>query len=106
MLKRYNDPLRYAAVDLGAESGRVVAGTYDGNLLSLDVVHRFSNAPVRQANGLHWNADGLFAETLTGLRNAGEIAGVGVDAWGCDYALFDESGRMLGDPFHYRDSRT
>src|SRR6266700_1716550 len=106
MLKRYNKTKRYAAVDLGAESGRVVAGGYDGDLLSLDVVHRFANVPVRQENGLHWNARNLFEETVAGLRKAGELSGVGVDAWGCDYALLDEDGVMLGDPFHYRDPRT
>ena len=105
-MKRYKLPQRYAALDLGAESGRVVVGAYDGSALLLDVVHRFANIPVRTQTGLHWDVRGLFAEAITGLREAGPIAGVGVDAWGCDYALLDEAGSMLGEPFHYRDSRT
>jgi rhamnulokinase len=105
VLKRYNLQ-RYAAVDLGAESGRVIVGDYDGDRLSLDIVHRFANLPVRAPDGLHWNVRSLFDETITGLCDAGDILGVGVDTWGCDYALFDVDGVMLGDPFHHRDSRT
>jgi len=106
VLKRYNRTERYAAVDLGAESGRVVAGDYDGDRLSLDVVHRFPNMPVRAVGGLYWDVRALFDETIAGLRKAGKIAGVGVDTWGCDYALFDRDGVMLGEPFHHRDPRT
>lgn len=99
----------YAAVDLGAESGRVVVGRIHDREASLEVVHRFSNGPVQLPDGLHWNLLGLFKETLTGLGRAAAIAplaGVGVDAWGVDYALLQPDGRMLGLPFHYRDSRT
>lgn len=81
-------------------------GDYDGNRLSVEVVHRFQNRPVQAANGLHWNIRKLFEEVLAGLGNAGGIASIGVDAWGCDYALLDEDGQMFGDPFHHRDPRT
>jgi rhamnulokinase len=103
------EALRLAAVDLGAESGRVVVGRYDGDLVQLDVAHRFPNRPLRLPDGLHWNAPGLFAEILLGLGIAaqnGQLDGVGIDGWGCDYALLDGGGRMLGLPFHYRDERT
>jgi rhamnulokinase len=105
-LKRYNDPQRVAAVDLGAESGRVTVGEYSGDYLALDVVHRFANRPVHGSDGLHWNVQGLFGETVAGLRKAGEVGGVGIDTWGCDYALLDEDGVALGAPFHHRDART
>lgn len=101
-----NDVVRYAAVDLGAESGRVAVGSFDGERLSVDIVHRFANVPTRLPDGQHWDVLGLFREAVTGLRRAGATAGVGVDAWGCDYALLDRNGRMLGLPFHYRDERT
>jgi rhamnulokinase len=81
-------------------------GAYDGSALLLDVVHRFENVPFHTKTGLHWDVHRLFSETITGLREAGPVAGVGVDAWGCDYALLDEDGDMLDEPFHYRDSRT
>jgi len=97
----------FAAVDLGAESGRVVHGRFDGERVSLSVAHRFDNRPVRLPDGLHWNLLALFCDTLEGLRRlGGPLRGVGVDTWGVDYALLDGDGRVLGLPFHYRDPRT
>jgi len=99
----------YVAVDLGAESGRVVDGGVDDNGIELREVHRFPNRPVRISDGLHWNALGIFENVLTGLELAlaGEdIVSIGVDSWGVDYGLFDPAGRMLGNPYHYRDTRT
>ncbi len=101
--------LRLAAIDLGAESGRVVAGRFDGDRIELEVAHRFPNRPVRLPDGLHWNAPGLLTEILHGLGEAaaaGPLDGIGIDGWGCDYALLDGAGHMLGLPFHYRDERT
>jgi rhamnulokinase len=97
---------RYAAIDLGATSGRVLTGTLDGGRVELDEVCRFDNRPVRLPDGLRWNLLHLFTESLRGLREAGEVDGVGVDTWGVDYALLDADGRVLGLPFHYRDDRT
>jgi len=97
---------RLAAVDLGAGSGRVAVGRFDGARVDLEVVHRFGNRPLWLPDGLHWNLPQLFADTLAGLAAAAQLAplhGIGVDAWGCDYALLDESDRMLGLPYHYRD---
>ena len=99
----------FAAIDLGAESGRVVVGRLDGRRVTLDVVHRFANRPVRLPDGLHWNLLQLFAAAADGLAQAAStarLAGVGVDAWGVDYALLDAGERVLGLPFHYRDERT
>jgi len=99
----------YVAVDLGAESGRVVLGRYDGERIALEEVHRFENRPVRLPDGTRWNLMALFAESLRGLAEAAERArlrGIGVDSWGVDYALLDGEDRVLGLPFHYRDPRT
>jgi rhamnulokinase len=98
-----------AAIDLGAGSGRVVLGRLTGDRAELEVIHRFENQPVWLPDGLHWNLPALFAETLSGLAAAAATApldSIGVDSWGCDYALLDRSGRMLGLPYHYRDART
>jgi rhamnulokinase len=97
---------RFAAADLGAESGRVVVGTLRDGRVELEVVHRFANRPVRLPDGLRWNALGLLEGILDGLRAAGSVDGVGVDAWGVDYGLVDAGGRLLGLPFHHRDERT
>ncbi len=99
----------HAAVDLGASSGRVVAGRRAGGRVVLEEVHRFANRPVRLPDGLHWSLPELFGHALDGIGAAaarGPLAGVGVDAWGVDYALLDGAGAMLGLPFHYRDART
>jgi rhamnulokinase len=99
----------YAAVDLGAESGRVVLGRLADGRVQLEEVHRFANRPVQLPDGLRWNLLALFGEALTGLAKAAqraELAGIGVDAWGVDYALLDGRNRVLGLPFHYRDPRS
>jgi rhamnulokinase len=101
--------MRLAAVDLGAESGRVVVGSLDGDRLALDVVERFPNCPVRVHGTLHWDVLRLWSDVDAGLRRAGAggaIASVAVDTWGVDYALLDERGRLLANPVHYRDART
>jgi rhamnulokinase len=97
----------FAAVDLGAESGRVVLGRLDGERVTLSVAHRFENRPLALPDGLRWNLLTLFAEALAGLRRLdAPLRGIAVDAWGVDYALLDGAGRVLGLPFHYRDART
>jgi rhamnulokinase len=100
------EPPIYGAIDLGASSGRVVAGRLDGGRVVLEELSRFPNRPVALPDGLRWNLLHLFTESLDGLRRAGSLQGVGVDAWGVDYALLDARRRVLGLPFHYRDGRT
>ncbi|NJP92651.1 rhamnulokinase [Nonomuraea sp. FMUSA5-5] len=96
---------RFAAVDLGASSGRVMLADLSEGL-SLTEAHRFPNGPVRVAGRLYWDILGLYREILTGLRAAGPVSSIGVDSWAVDYALLDASGAMLGNPVHYRDDRT
>lgn len=101
--------LAVAAIDLGATSGRVVLGRVDQNSVSIEVVARFPNGPVRIVDGLHWNVVGLFEHIVDGLaeliRVAPEAASVGVDSWAIDYGLL-RAGRLLGTPYHYRDERS
>ena len=99
-----------AAVDLGATSGRVIIGRFDGSgSISMETVGRFANTPVRQPDGLHWDLLGLYRGALDGLRGAFRaepgLASIGIDSWAVDYALL-RGDRMLGVPFHYRDERT
>lgn len=100
-----------AAVDLGAESGRVSLGRFDGTRIEIEVIHRFPNRSTRLAGTLTWNTLELFIEIQQGLRKAGQVAGgpiasVGIDTWGCDFGILDAGGRLLGIPVHYRDKRT
>ena len=101
----------YLAVDLGAESGRVLAGEFDGHQLVLNVVHSFPNGPINLNGSIHWNTVGLYEQILTGLSKAqneygDSLISLGVDSWGLDYGHLDAQGNLLGLPYHYRDSRT
>jgi len=101
----------YLAVDLGAESGRVIAGHFDGRAIELQELHRFPNGPVTVAGTLRWNIISLWSEILSGLSKARaacdeSVTSVGVDTWGVDYALLSATGELLGQPYHYRDPRT
>jgi rhamnulokinase len=97
----------FAAIDLGAESGRVIVGRLRGGRVSLEVIRRFPNRPVRLPDGMRWDLLSLFGEACEGLARVEQpLRGVGVDAWGVDYALLDDRNRVLGLPFHYRDHRT
>jgi rhamnulokinase len=99
-----------AAIDLGAQSGRVVVGRFDGKRLTIDEIHRFENVPVLAAGTLHWDALRLYEEVLRGLaaaaREPGGVDSVGVDSWGVDFALVDRAGSLVGNPVHHRDRRT
>ncbi|GAA2896267.1 carbohydrate kinase [Actinoplanes cyaneus] len=97
---------RFAAVDLGASSGRVVVGTFTEGKLDLDVVHRFPNEPVRAGGTLHWDILGLYRGVLDGLKKAGPVDSIGIDSWAVDYGFLDADGMLLGNPVHYRDART
>ncbi|MEV6601799.1 rhamnulokinase family protein [Actinoplanes sp. NPDC051346] len=96
----------FAAVDLGASSGRVMAGRVGPGSLELTAVHRFPNEPVRLGDTLHWDILALYRGVLHGLREAGPVDGIGIDSWAVDYGLLDATGALLGNPVHYRDART
>jgi rhamnulokinase len=104
-------PRIYLAIDLGAESGRVVAGVWDGKTIRLEELHRFPNGPVYLGDTLRWDVVRLWAEIQNGLAVAGKkygqsIVSVGADTWGVDYVLLTGCNEMLGQPYAYRDART
>ena len=98
------------AVDLGAESGRLVLGQFDGGRVALQELHRFPTPPRQHDGHLRWDLRDIWSQVITGLAAAGAAAGsvdaVGVDAWGVDYGLLGQDGEPLGDPVSYRDPRT
>ncbi|MDB6030106.1 MAG: rhaB [Verrucomicrobiales bacterium] len=101
----------YLGVDLGAESGRVMAGIWDGKILRLEELHRFPNGGVAIADTLRWDVLRLWNEIQHGLALAARrfgksVVSVGVDTWGVDYVLLSKTGELLGQPYHYRDTRT
>ena len=98
-----------AAVDLGASGGRVIAGRVSGSGVELHEVSRFPNEPVLAGGTLHWDILGLYRSVCSGLSAAAAtfpLASAGIDTWGVDYGLLDATGALIGNPVHYRDSRT
>jgi rhamnulokinase len=105
------DTLRLLAFDLGAESGRAMIGHFDGQLLELEEIHRFSNTPVRLDKGLYWDVLRLWSDIQQGLAKAADLYGgslvsIGLDTWGVDFGLLASDDSLLGNPYHYRDRRT
>jgi rhamnulokinase len=101
----------YLAVDMGASSGRVLAGLFDGQKLRLEEVHRFENGAVEIAGSLHWNVLSLWAQVCQGLRLAATkygraIKSIGIDTWGVDFGLLGRGDTLLGNPHSYRDRRS
>ena len=107
MKKQY----KFLAFDFGASSGRAMLATFDGEKITLEEKHRFSNDPVSVNGDLHWDILRLFFEIKQGIlkcANSGDrdIDCIGIDTWGVDYGLLDKKGKLLGNPYHYRDTRT
>lgn len=100
--------LTVLAIDLGAESGRVMAVHYDGRGLEIEELHRFPNVTVNVRGTLHWDFLRLWADIQQGigLGKQHSPASLGVDTWGVDFGLLDSQGKLLGNPVTYRDSRT
>src|SRR5580658_629991 len=101
----------HLAVDLGAGSGRVVAGIFDGEKLELAVMNRFPNNATKEADGWHWQFENLFNDIKRGIAVAVQkygdaVVSIGVDTWGVDYGLLDADGKLICAPFQYRDTRT
>ncbi|EXU61974.1 carbohydrate kinase [Streptomyces sp. PRh5] len=102
---------RFAAVDLGASSGRVIVGEVAPDRLTLHEAHRFPNRPTRVLGTLHWDILSLHQGVLNGLKAAAAHSGdtltsIGIDTWAVDYGLLAADGTLLANPVHYRDTRT
>ncbi|UCF98831.1 MAG: rhamnulokinase [Spirochaetaceae bacterium] len=96
---------KYAAVDLGAESGRIIVG----DVREIEEIYRFENRPIRIGDNIFWDVLNIFAEIKTGLKRAfarHRIRSIGLDSWGVDFALLDCQGDLIGSVYHYRDPRT
>jgi len=101
----------YLAVDIGASSGRLVAGEFDGTRIALEEVYRFSNGGVSAGRYVHWNVLEQWSHIRRALQQAVDrygdtITSVGVDTWGVDFGLLGPNDELLANPIHYRDSHT
>jgi rhamnulokinase len=99
----------HLAIDLGAESGRVMLGTLLDGTLKLQELHRFANQPVGVAESIRWDLLGMFREIREGLRKGGQsgakVESLSVDSWGVDYVWSGAGQPMLSPPYIYRDIR-
>ena len=104
------DERHYIAVDLGAESGRVMLAGVGPGGIALREVHRFANGPIEEGGSLRWDYERLAGEVKAGVKRAlgtgQKVESIGIDTWGVDFGLVDERGRLLENPYHYRDGRT
>jgi len=99
-------PRVFAAIDLGASSGRVVAGVLERDRIGLRVVERFAHGPIEQDGHLRWNLTKVYGQVSDGLRRIPDAESVGIDGWGVDYGILDQDGDLLAEPVAYRDGRT
>lgn len=100
---------RVLAFDFGASSGRAIIGCFDGDKITLEEVHRFSNDPVSVGGTVYWDVLRLFYEIKQGVikaKIAGGFDSIGIDTWGVDFGLIDSEGKLMENPVHYRDART
>src|SRR5260221_11197021 len=93
------------AVDVGAESGRVIGVHFDGQKLVTEEIYRFANVPVTVQNTLHWDILRIWNDIQIGISKADVPASIGIYTWGVDFALLDKQGHLLANPIHYRDTR-
>jgi rhamnulokinase len=105
----------FLALDLGASGGRAIIGRFDGQLLTLEELHRFANGPIQVprsgGSSLHWDVLDLFAQVKQGIAKSVRccedgLSSLGIDTWGVDFGLLDAQDELLGNPYHYRDGRT
>ena len=100
----------YISIDIGASSGRLIAGWLDDVKMVVKEMHRFDNGVVNKNGHLCWELDRLFTEIKNGLKICRDNniipTSIGIDTWGVDYVLLDNNGEVIGDTVAYRDSRT
>ena len=103
--------MKILAFDYGATSGRAILGNFDGKVLTLEETHRFPSDPVMVNGTYTWDILRLYHELKKGILNTvnmghSDIASIGIDTWGVDFGLISKEGKLLGNPVHYRDTRT
>lgn len=101
---------RHIAIDLGAESGRVIVGTLEAGKLRLQELSRFPTKGMHVNGNFQWNIYRLYEEIVAGLKKYAELYGphcdsIGVDTWGVDFGLLECKGNLISLPYHYRDPR-
>lgn len=100
---------RVLSFDFGASSGRAMLSSFDGEKITMEEIHRFSNDTIIVNGTMYWDILRLFFEIKTSITkavNSGGFDAIGIDTWGVDFGLIDKRGKLLSNPVHYRDLRT
>jgi rhamnulokinase len=101
----------FFAVDLGATSGRTILGTISDKGFEMEEVNRFPNYIIEMSGHFYWDIYALYQHILEGLKLAAAredvtISSIGIDTWGCDFALIGKDGAIIRQPYSYRDPHT
>lgn len=100
----------FAAIDLGATSGRVAVGTVVDGAISYEIIHRFPNGARESESGSFvWDWNELITQIKTGLVKAAakySLRSIGVDTWAVDYILVNSQNHITSPTYSYRDLRT
>ena len=94
------------AFDFGASTGRAIKATFDGKTIAYEEIHRFENTPKIVDGHVCHDVDMIFSEIKEAIDKAGELDSIAFDTWGVDYALLNKEGKIIHEPYHYRDERT
>ena len=94
------------AFDFGASSGRAIKATFDGKEIAYEEIHRFENIPLTVDGHVCHDVDMILSEVKEAIEKAGEVDSLAFDTWGVDYGLLDSDGKLIHEPYHYRDERT
>lgn len=99
----------FLAVDLGATSGRVAIGRFDGKAITLEIAHRFTHEVITIAGTRCWDWKHIYQEVITGITVAkakSDPTSIAIDSWAVDYGFIDAQGELIEPVVSYRDSRT
>lgn len=100
----------FAAVDLGAMSGRVMLGKHNENGIDLEEILRFPNHLIQVGKHYHWDIFELYRNVIEGLKILStkkiQITSIGIDTWGCDFVCVGKDGGLMRQPYAYRDPHT
>lgn len=98
------------AIDIGAGSGRVYNGSYDGKSIKLKEKYRFNHTPINIEGNTLWDFEHILKSVKRGIQLSTEqivkIDSLAIDSWAPDYLVFDPSGRRYGHFYSYLDRRT
>ena len=101
---------RFAAVDLGATSGRVILATVGDGKISMEEILRFPDPIIEMQGHFYWDLPAIYKSVIDGLgaiaARGEKIESIGIDTWGVDFAMFGRDGAMLRLPYCYRDPHT